>query len=563
MDFKALLNAPKASDFQQAIYAHIAAQIVARVKGAPIRNLLVEATAGSGKTTTITTAMRLFRPDTIQVLAGTKKFFQVVCLAFNASIAKTLDARLKAEGIPAKGRTLNSLGFEIWRNYYRSVHRKQVQMAEGNKIRSIMRNSMTFQQREDFGDTVEKIVNRAMSSGLAPTEAAAKGVAQGVNGLTDTDENLLDLCETHDIMVDRLQRATIFRLVREILLADFNDEGSISFDDQKWFPVVKLTSSGAPIPCETLDAVMVDESQDLSPLDAALVKRVCRKNTIVVFVGDREQSLYAFRGADANSIDNLIQMFDAVTLPLSISYRCATSIVEEARNYSTRIEAFEGAPLGKVESLGSYTVGVFNPALNDKIVCRNNAPLVKMAFRLIANRVPCYMMGRDLGKNLISAIQQASGTKKGKEWSYAGKTTTDLVADLADWKAQQIKVILAKNPDNEAAVDSINDRYDTIMVFVDENKDGKIETVISEISTMFTVTTFGKEEAPTGKVVLSSVHRAKGLEAERVFILDRDLFEPAWVKKESQKIQERNIVFVAITRAKKELYYIATPNLVS
>jgi len=57
-------------------------------------------------------------------------------------------------------------------------------------------------------------------------------------------------------------------------------------------------------------------------------------------------------------------------------------------------------------------------------------------------------------------------------------------------------------------------------------------------------------------IILSSVHRAKGLEAERVFILKPELMPHPLATSEQELQQEMNIKYVAITRAKKELYIV-------
>ncbi len=565
IDFMSLTSLKTASHLQNAVFQHVADQIVSRIKGEPIKNLVVEATAGSGKTTTSVAIADLFTSVSIQAimkeaLAGSTtkvskmammQTMKVIFLAFNKSIKLELDERLNF----GEAKTLNGLGHGIYARHFQSLHGSQINFVKDTKINTLMGNLYSYEERQAYGEDVVNLVKKAISAGVAPSMSPLP--SKGVNDLTDSDETLSTLCDHYGIEITPAIQPTIFRMVREVLAADFNDEKNVSYDDQKWFVVVKRTENGNPINCPKYDAVLVDEAQDLSDLDAALVQMICKKNSIVVFVGDREQSLYGFRGASADSIDNLIRDFKAGTLPLSITYRCGKKIVEEARTVSTRIEAREGAHEGLVKTLNRYDATAFD--LGDKIVCRNNAPLVSMAFKLIGARVPVQMMGRDLGKNLITIIQKCSGKKNGKAYDFTGKTTVDLVTDLKEWLDTQREVILAKNPNNESGVQSLQDRYDTIMVFVGQNTDKRIQSVIDDISSLFGTKEFGEEKARNDKVVLSTVHKAKGLEADVVFILDRHLFMPKRVPKGTwQYEQEKNIVFVAITRAKYELYYIGT-----
>jgi len=555
-DILSLTDLKTASAYQIAVFEHVAAQIIAQSKGEKVKNLVVEATAGSGKTTTNVAMSNLFTRPSRKILTGTTAMrdLAVMYLAFNKPIADELQSRLKQ----GEAKTLNSLGWGIWRRYYETVnHGKKAQMVKGNKLRTIARNLYSYAERENYGDDVIFLAEKAISSGFAPS--MTKLPAVGIDGKSDTDENLMGTSYHFGRAIAPKDRPTVFRMVRELLKAAFEDEGNCSFDDQKWFSVVKRTSIGTPINAFKYDAILVDEAQDLSPLDAALVKMVCKKNTITVFVGDREQSLYGFRGADARSIDNLIETFETAVLPLSITYRCGTRIVEEAKTVSNRIEARPNAHEGLVSELDAYDATIFQP--NDKVVCRNNAPLVALAFKLIGAKVPVHMMGRDLGANLISVINKVCGRKGANGYEFGSKTVRDLVTGIQKWQAEQQVMILEADPDDEAAIQALSDRVATIMVFVQENTDGKITSVIASIRELFGTETFGAEKAPVGKVVLSSVHRAKGLEADRVFILNRSLFRPHWVKQGTwQYQQEINVEFVAITRAKNEIYYIELEN---
>ena len=57
-------------------------------------------------------------------------------------------------------------------------------------------------------------------------------------------------------------------------------------------------------------------------------------------------------------------------------------------------------------------------------------------------------------------------------------------------------------------------------------------------------------------VVLSTIHKSKGLEADNVFILDVNLIPSKYATTKDQLKQERNLLYVAITRAKNKLIYI-------
>jgi len=57
------------------------------------------------------------------------------------------------------------------------------------------------------------------------------------------------------------------------------------------------------------------------------------------------------------------------------------------------------------------------------------------------------------------------------------------------------------------------------------------------------------------------VHKAKGLEWLRVFILDRDRMPSRWARRDWQVQQEENLIYVAYTRAKEELYFLPSDKI--
>ena len=78
-----------------------------------------------------------------------------------------------------------------------------------------------------------------------------------------------------------------------------------------------------------------------------------------------------------------------------------------------------------------------------------------------------------------------------------------------------------------------------------------MNSLLAKIELTFT------DEPNTSRLTLSTVHKAKGLEFETVFILDFDKYMPSkWAAQDWQKVQERNLIYVAVTRAKNKLVYI-------
>ena len=342
-------------------------------------------------------------------------------------------------------------------------------------------------------------------------------------------------------------------MVRKVLLKTLEMHYPTDFDDQKYFPAVLRGDDGSRLPAPKYDIVLVDEAQDSNAVDLALIKLILKPNGIVIGVGDPHQSIYGFRGADVDAMDNFKREFGAKEFPLSISYRCAKNIVKRASNIYPDIEAAPDAIEGEDVSFDTYKPDMFQGG--DMIICRNNAPTIQMAFKLIANRIPVFVKGRDIGRGLITLIDKL---KSG--------TVADLANDLNLWQAQQLQIIHDENPDDEAAIQRVGDVHATIRIFIDGNSDGRIETLKKEIEEMFSVRTRESDDdnLMKGKVVLSTVHKAKGLEADRVFFLDKHLMFPRWITPGTwQEVQERNLLFVCVTRAKKMIADITLDGMVT
>jgi DNA helicase-2/ATP-dependent DNA helicase PcrA len=411
----------------------------------------------------------------------------------------------------------------------------------------LIRKICSKPESKNHGKDIKWLTSMAKTYGIVPAALEGNGY-ESANGLRDEDATWDAICNAHGQYIEVPNRPTVYRLFREILTASLMDERTFDFDDQKYFPVVRRTENGTHIGHDSYDVVIIDELQDVSPVDLELIKLVSKKGAIAMGVGDRNQAIYAFRGADSLSIDKFQAAYNAIELPLSISYRCAKSIVTRARAVYPVIEAADGAPEGEVTEIGNYTHGEFSARDEDMIICRNNAPTVELAYKLLRRRVPVFVKGRDIGKSILSLID-----------SLKADTVRELNSNLSMWFAQQSEILRENDPDDEDSQQRLSDRYATLMVFIGENSDDRIDSLISDIESVLSVRGTDKSDksAMKGKVVLSSMHKSKGLEANTVFILDEFLLYKMCGPEGTEAFtQEKNLEYVAITRAKDRLVYI-------
>jgi superfamily I DNA/RNA helicase len=303
----------------------------------------------------------------------------------------------------------------------------------------------------------------------------------------------------------------------------------IDFDDMCWLPVA------LNLPVNKFDFLFVDEAQDTNKCQIALALMAMKESSRIVAVGDEYQSIYGFRGADVDAIPNLIENLGAETLPLSITYRCPKSHVELVDKLFPEIglECSETAKLGIIRNIGMENF--YNEVRpGDMILCRLNAPLVEPVFQLIRRGIKATIRGRDIGSGLINLIRRMKAVD-----------ITQLCVKLQDYARRESERLMAQ--EKNAQAQSVMDKVDTIEALCDgvisiTELEEKIETIFSDDNV---------------GIVFSTVHKAKGLEAERVYILNNELMPSKMAKSDWEKQQERNIQYVAYTRSLNELIFVS------
>lgn len=199
------------------------------------------------------------------------------------------------------------------------------------------------------------------------------------------------------------------------------------------------------------------------------------------------------------------------------------------------IQSHPSAPLGSVTTLPSYSPPDFSPS--DAILCRNTAPLITLAFGFITRSVGVHVLGREIGTGLVALVRACKATN-----------IEELEVKLINRRTRE--VVKARATGSESAVAAIEDRYDCLNIFL-QNED-TVEGLCDSILSLF-------DDSARGLLTLSTIHKAKGLEWDRVFFLDFHTLLPSkWAKQPWQQAQEKNLQYVAVTRAKLDLVFITS-----
>lgn len=480
----------------------------------------VEAVAGSGKTTTL-----------IELLKQTKG--SVAFAAYNKKIAEEIESKIadqikKGLASPDLAKrvrvgTFHSFGFSAWRYVHKGVK------AGPDAVRQKAALTSEFLRSQNVPEGPDSFIVKLVS--------LAKQRALGLFGSVENKSEWFDIIEHFDLayeiedekMIDAGITAAIAVLRKHIEWAP----QLIDFDDMIYMPVI----SGSRI--WENDWVLIDEAQDTNPARRALARKMLSLRGRAVFVGDRYQSIYGFSGADSDAIDQIIRDFKCSLLPLTVTYRCPKTVVEEARKFVNHIEAHSSAPEGVVRTMEAADIAKQSLTASDAILCRNTKPLVTMAYELIRKGVACHVEGKDIGVGMITLVNRFSAT-----------SVNVLIAKLDAFGEREAQKLIAKGRETQA--EALLDKIETVKVIA-EGCQTRAQ-VVSKIAAMFMD---GKDEArPT--LTLSTVHRSKGREWARVFVLGFDTLMPSrFARQEWQMEQESNLQYVAYTRAMKELVLVS------
>ena len=251
--------------------------------------------------------------------------------------------------------------------------------------------------------------------------------------------------------------------------------------------------------------------------------------------------IYGFAGADTESFDNLTKIPNTKLLPLSVNYRSGYEIINLAKKFVSQIESFEDATPGVL----NHSASVTEIKEGDMVLCRNTAPIVKLCLEFLHQNKKAYVKGADIGEDLIRLIIRSKA-----------KTSVDLKKWMREELKRIISVIKQKLPYLEDdkimehnSYQLFDEKKTLIETIINEEKINKIDLLTKKIRQIFIDNTTG--------ICLSTIHKAKGLENERVFIIDKSRTMPSkFAKLDWQKIQESNIQYVAITRAKDYLGFV-------
>jgi superfamily I DNA/RNA helicase len=460
-------------------------------------NISMEAYAGSGKSTMLE-------------LVQAEVKGPCLCIAFG-KLDADMFGKYKEPGPDFKqpkpilksttvSKTFNSIGHQAWAKTVARINFNPSKMLE---ILKAMFQELKPRDRENAWDQYTEIKE-------------ALGMARHVGYIPDGHSQVeRRLCGRAELEVRLENKLTPFawQLVDAALRTSIKAayDGLIDYDDQVYMSA--LFGSSFP----RFPNVLVDEKQDTSPVNIAMLTQLC-KGSRVGAVGDRWQSIYYFRGAETGAADKIKAKFNMTEFPLSVSFRCPKAIVEAARWRVPSLKWVKDG--GKYEVLSGLAASDIPEGAT--IICRNNAPLFRAAFALLSGKRSVQVVGSDISAKIVKLLRKIGAEGDSKE---------ALLLKIDAWRDARLAT--------SNAPATTNDTAECLKVFASWGKN--VDQACRYAEHIF------KQQ---GAITLTTGHKAKGKEWDVVYHLDSHLL--------GRDDQDLNLKYVIQTRSADVMYEITT-----
>jgi DNA helicase II / ATP-dependent DNA helicase PcrA len=456
-------------------------------------NLLVSALAGAAKTSTLV------------LLAEALPDKQILTLAFNKKIAVEMGERLPKN---CTAMTLSSIGYRSWRSFASAritLKDSKMYLLVKDWVKENLSDETEIDEFWKDYEMISSMLSSAKSSGYIP-DSFTNPLFRSLF----TDDEFFERIEEEP---NEIQIAC----VRDVLVTSIRDgmKGSIDYDDMLYLPTLCKSCS-----FPRYQVVMIDEAQDLSVLNHHMLTRICQGKTRLIAVGDPCQSIYGFRGAHQDSMDTMKARFAMTEYSLTISFRCPRKVVEAALWRAPAMRYPEWAIEGEVKKLALWNESSIPP--HAAIICRNNAPIISLAFKLLRHGLYPEIVGNDMVKSFKKILSKLGNNEMLESEALAAVDVWEVNAKLK-----------SKNHSR------IADMKACLLIFIEGcevlgNAHQRLEEIFSR----------------SGPIKLMTGHKAKGLEFPHVFLLDKHLL------KLEDNTQEQNLLYVMQTRAQETLTYV-------
>lgn len=530
----------------------------------PQSNMLVNALAGSGKSTTACMLSEHSKTSDLYI-------------AFNASVVEEFKKKIKNP--KTKVMTMHSLAYSIM---LYNVEQESKDSGEKPKGFGSQRSKRTV-SLDNFKP--HKILDEEITKRYGRYIEFAKRVF-----LKDNYVNLYNLCRL--TLTDMSSNKDVSRLIDDHVLflyygdegysapdiseitstlkildtksrQQFETQGVIDFTDMLWITFNKLKYDNWEVPYWALYTnIYCDEVQDFSNIQLNFLKFIKRTKGRYVFIGDFHQAIYNFAGANAQAFNQIPKMFAPVeTFDLPICYRCAKSHLSRVnREYGIPILPCDDAPMGFVKTIDKNKISEYAKA-GDMVISRKNKWIAEVVLDLARNGTPIFIEDKEMVEAIKRQILSSKCTSVGTLEKFLQKVISNYNKKLFEIVSKKVREGGHEEEHLEAVAEA-NSKIDNTS-FLLEILEGYLENHASSDSVSKFSNFIDKllNTTPSPNCVrLCSIHKAKGLEATNVFVLNEAKINYDFRNSKEQNIQEKNLSYIATTRAKEGLYLVKEPS---
>ena len=529
-------------------------------------NMLINALAGTGKTYILTELSKLISTYSVFV-------------AFNKSIQEEL--KLRITNPKFKVYTLNGLGFLIMNHNWSKMEEKRLSASNirNDKKRDIQLNQ--YKTLEMIPKIIEPYQHQFSLYGNKDEDEIINEYYENIGHLFDLCRQRMVNVNDRDDVLDTIDFYELFNnldipesicdILNDLMLLDmkmFREDGIIDFIDQVFLTYILVRSGEWQLEYyHRFENIFVDESQDLSKLQQLFLGLLRRSKTSrMVFVGDENQAIYSFGGADCHAVDNIRRLYTPTEYDLPINYRCPAKHLRYVnREFRIPIQPRPNAPEGRLYNI-EYEDICNNIKQGDCILARKNSDLCKVALELLSEGFSIYIKDESLVNKLLKELKKAKKKLK---------VLTELPDYIENIRAKQIELLAERNQrlqedgvmDN-SSIDEITftdtniDLLDCVDILY-ENYYEENKNKLNKLKDFGAFSSYIQDKLQTkgtrNSIQCVSIHQAKGKEYNRVFILNKARVYIEFGRNADQRKQEANLSYIALTRSKDVIYLVASP----
>ena len=527
----------------------------------PLKSIIISAVAGGSKTTTLLMASKML--SSLNPGWDSTQRPLTYAITFSKTLANELVDRVDKN---VRASTIHSLGNGLlndwcYENGVKWKYKREDNGTDKGKYRPLKADEEKY--KKITWDALEKEYGGKISDGTITGEDRGdffvslrnindiiEMVMLNYVGIDDYDaiqhhvRKFKLLCNENDI------RTAMWCIQAGV--AQFKNHGIRSFTEMVWMPLHL-----GLLPKITPKYIIWDEVQDASKAYMMLINLFHSIDTQIIMCGDETQSIYTFAYVPTDSYHVVKGFFEAKEIVMDWSFRCPATHTKLITMLGLK-DNFNHTPWaieGSIETIpfrrfllkmgpGDLVLSRFNTSAE----CHHKLPHVAIEALKLGKRVSYHKW--NIKQFLMPMVQRLMNFKKIE--------MHNIEKYARAWLKYATKTELGNLFPSKKKLTMYQDMFDTFILYFAHYSANSNNLSLNKFLDYIEEMHSDKHNA----IKFSSIHAAKGLEAQNVFILDSQLIPQAMLSEDSTYDEircELHLAYVAFTRSKENLYFVDTP----